>query len=435
MSYLTTLGHYDVVVIGGGQAGLAMSYHLKARNIQHVVLEKERIGRAWRTQRWDSFCLVTPNWQCQLPGFPYPGTDPHGFMLKDQIVDYVESYARMFGAPVWEGVGVSRLTRGDDERFYLETQKGELTAGAVVLAVGNYHQPNIPGAAGRLPKSIIQIHSSQYKNPSQLPAGGVLVAGSGQSGCQIAEDLHLAGRQVHLAVGSAPRCPRFYLGRDAVDWLADLGQYDLPVNEHPLREDVRKKGNHYLTGRDGGRDIDLRKFAMEGMKLYGRFIAVTNGRMVFAGDLAQNLDAADAVYNGICVLIDKHIAEQRIKAPAGRHYEPVWTPERLVLEADPICLGITSIVWSTGFRASYDWVELPVFDGAGYPLHERGVTEVPGLYVLGLPWLYTWGSGRFLGVGRDAAFLASRIEERKQAAATDRCSLGPVRPTAIATWF
>jgi len=435
MNYLTTLGHYDVVVIGGGQAGLAMSYHLKARNIHHLVLERERIGHAWRTQRWDSFCLVTPNWQCQLPGFPYSGADPHGFMLKDQIVRYIEAYARMFGAPVWEGVGVSRLTRGEDERFYLDTPKGELTADAVVLAVGNYHEPNIPRVAAGLPKSILQIHSSRYKNPDQLPAGDVLVVGSGQSGCQIAEDLHLAGRRVHLAVGSAPRCPRFYRGRDAVDWLADLGQYDLPVNEHPLREDVRKKANHYLTGRNGGRDIDLRTFAMEGMQLYGRFTAISDGRILFASDLTRNLDAADAVYNGICELIDKHIAENDIESPEGRHYEPVWAPERPILEIDPISLGIASIVWSTGFRANYDWVELPIFDSAGYPLQERGVTPAAGLYVVGLPWLYTWGSGRFLGVGRDAAFVANRIEERKQSAAMDRRHLGPAGPTAIATWF
>ncbi len=435
MNYLTTLGHYDVAVIGGGQAGLAMSYHLKARNIHHLVLEKERIGHAWRTQRWDSFCLVTPNWQCQLPGFPYPGEDPHGFMLKDEIVNYIEAYARMFRAPVWEGVGVSRLTRGEDEFFYIDTPKGELIADAVVLAVGNYHQPNIPRAAAGLPKSLFQIHSSQYKNPGQLPAGDVLVVGSGQSGCQIAEDLHLAQRRVHLAAGSAPRCPRFYRGRDAVDWLADLGQYDLPVNEHPLREEVRKKANHYLTGRDGGRDIDLRKLAIEGMQLYGRFTAVSDGRIFFGGDLTRNLDAADAVYNGICELVDKHIAEQGIEAPEGRHYEPAWAPEKPILEIDPIALGISSIVWGTGFRPNYDWVELPVFDAAGYPLQERGVTPAPDLYVIGLPWLYTWGSGRFLGVGRDAAFVANRIEERKQAAAMVRHHLGADSPSAIATWF
>ncbi len=435
MDYLTTLGHYPVAVIGGGQAGLAISYHLKARNIDHLVLEKERIGHAWRTQRWDSFCLVTPNWQCQLPGFPYPGDDPHGFMPKDDIVRYIEAYARMFAAPVREGVGVRRLTRGEDERFYLETSKGELTAGAVVLAVGNYHVPNIPRAAADLPETILQIHSSHYKNPDQLPAGAVLVVGSGQSGCQIAEDLHLAGRRVHLSAGSAPRCPRFYRGRDAVDWLADLGQYDLPVNEHPLGEEVRKKANHYLTGRGGGRDIDLRKFAAEGMQLYGRFTAICNGKIVFAPDLARNLDAADAVYNGICGLIDKHIAEQGIEAPAGRHYEPAWVPGTPILEADPISLGITSIVWSTGFRANYDWVELPVFDGAGYPVHERGVTPAGDLYVLGLPWLHTWGSGRFFSVGRDAAYIANRIEERRQSAALERWFLKPARPSAIATWF
>ena len=434
MNYLTTLGHYPVAVIGGGQAGLAISYHLKARNIVHVVLEKERIGHAWRTERWDSFCLVTPNWQCQLPGFPYAGSDPHGFMLKNEIVSYIESYASMFGAPVWEGTAVTRLSGGDDH-FHMETPKGELTADAVVLAVGNYHEPRTPEAGTNLPRSILQIHSSQYKNPGQLPDGEMLVVGSGQSGCQIAEDLHLAGRKVHLSVGSAPRCPRFYRGRDAVDWLADLGQYDLPVHDHPLGADVRKKANHYLTGRDRGRDIDLRKLALEGLQLYGRFQGLSDGRILFAGDLADNLDAADAVYNGICGLIDKHIAEEGIEAPAGQHYTPVWKPGSPVLDFDPVALGITSIIWSTGFRPNYDWVELPVFDAAGYPVHERGVTAVPGLYVVGLPWLYTWGSGRFFSVGRDAAYIAARIEERKLHAAMEKWSLGPVRQSAIASWF
>jgi putative flavoprotein involved in K+ transport len=409
MSAPSATTHLPVIIVGGGQAGLSMSYFLKAQGIAHVIFEKQRIAHAWATQRWDSFCLVTPNWQCKLPGYPYPGDDPHGFMLKDEIVRYVEDYAKRIEAPVREGVAVTRVAKTDAGLFAVETSSGAFTADAVVFAVSGYHVPTIPRIAERIAPSIRQIHSSAYRNPGQLPEGEVLVVGTGQSGCQIAEDLHLAGRRVHLVVGSAPRCPRVYRGRDAVDWLSDLGQYDLPVEKHPAGDGVRRKANHYLTGRDGGRDIDLRRFALEGMALYGRLETVENGVLQFRDDLAQNLDAADAVYNGICGLIDRHIAEQNIAAPEGAHYRPVWAPGAAPETLDPVAAGITSIVWSTGFRPDWSWVELPIFNGAGYPVHRRGVTALDGAYVLGLPWLHTWGSGRFVGVGRDAGFLAERI--------------------------
>lgn len=409
---LSTKSHYPVIVIGGGQAGLAMSYHLSRGGIDHVILEKNTIAHSWKTQRWDAFCLVTPNWQCQLPGFSYPGDNPKGFMLRDHIVDYVESYAKKITAPVREGVAVTRLKQEDNDRFLLETTSGDMSADNIVLAVSGYHIPNVPRIAERIDPSITQIHSSAYRNPGQLPDGDVLVVGSGQSGCQIAEDLHLSGRKVHLAVGSAPRCPRVYRGRDAVEWLDDLGQYDLPVDKHSMKEKVRKNANHYLTGRDGGRDIDLRRFALEGMKLYGRLKDVENGALKFGNDLITNLDNADRVYNGICGLIDDHIARESIDAVAGAHYEPVWHPSAVPTELDLANSNIRSIIWTTGFRSDWSWVELPMFDGAGYPTHKRGITSVDGAYVLGLPWLHTWGSGRFVGVGRDAEYVAEAIVQR-----------------------
>jgi putative flavoprotein involved in K+ transport len=396
-----------------------MSYCLTQAGIAHVVFEKRRIAHAWRSERWDSFCLVTPNWQCKLPGNPYSGPDPDGFMPRDEIVSYVESYAESFGAPVREGVGVTRLSRHGAHAFLVETAEESVTADAVVMAVGGYHTPNIPRSAERLPSSIKQVHSSGYRNAAQLPPGAVLVVGSGQSGCQIAEDLHLAGRRVHLVVGSAPRCPRVYRGRDAVDWLADLGQYDLPVDRHPKREAVRRQANHYLTGRDGGRDIDLRKFASEGMILHGRLADITDGTLRFGDDLAKNLDGADTVYNGICDLIDRHIADQNIAAPPPSRYTPVWHPENSIASLDPAAAGIGSVVWATGFRSNWSWVDVPIFDGNGYPTHRRGITAQPGLYVLGLPWLYTWGSGRFVGVGRDAEYLAHDIAARLGVAAAE----------------
>ncbi|HTW27214.1 MAG TPA: MSMEG_0569 family flavin-dependent oxidoreductase [Acetobacteraceae bacterium] len=416
--------HHPVVIVGGGQAGLSMSAFLRQRAISHVIFEKHRIAHAWRTQRWDSFCLVTPNWQCRLPGHPYRGEDPHGFMRRDEIVAYVEGFARAIEAPVREGVAVERIA-GDGGRFRIATSAGAVTADAVVLAISGYHTPRIPGAAERIAPAIRQLHSSSYRNPAQLPPGEVLVVGSGQSGCQIAEDLHLAGRRVHLVVGSAPRCPRLYRGRDAVDWLADLGQYDLPVEQHPEGEKVRRKANHYLTGRDGGRDIDLRRFALEGMQLYGRLTDILDGRLLLADDLAANLDAADRVYNGICELIDRHIAANGIDAPAEQHYRPVWQPDAPRRTLDLRAAGITGIVWATGFRSDWSFVDLPLLDEVGYPTHKRGVTGVDGVYVLGLPWLHTWGSGRFVGVGRDAEYLGTVIEARL------RADLAP-RPLAMA---
>ncbi len=234
-----------------------------------------------------------------------------------------------------------------------------------------------------------------------MPPGSVVVVGSGQSGAQIAEDLHLAGRNVHLVTGNAPRCARFYRGRDVVDWLTDIGQYEITVADEGMGH-KRQDTNHYLTGRDGGRDIDLRAFARDGMSLYGRLKDVANGRMMFEPNLEANLDGADRVYNGINALIDRYIADKGIEAPPGSVYEPVWTPHEEPEALDLVALGVGAIVWATGFTPDWSYVRLPIFDGSGYPVNRRGVTSVPGVFVLGLPWLWTWGSGRFLSVGRDA---------------------------------
>lgn len=415
--------HRPVIVIGGGQAGLAISHCLKAQGIDHLVFEKNRIGHEWRERRWDNFCLVTPNWQCRLPGFPYPGEDPHGFMKKDEIVAYIEAYAASFQPPVIEGVAVTSLRRGANGGFEVSTTLGEYSADQVVVAVGGYHRAVMPRLSERLPAGLTQIHSTDYRNAESLPPGEVLVVGSGQSGAQIAEDLHLAGRRVHLCVGSAPRTARFYRGRDVVDWLADMGYYDMPVHEHPLKERVRAKANHYVTGRDGGRDIDLRRFASEGMRLHGRLTGcdTATGTLQFAPDLARNLDEADRVSESIKDSIDKYIAERGIEAPAEARYVPVWQPPaEPVAELDLATSGISTVIWSNGFATDYRWIDLPVFDGRGYPSHRRGVTAQPGLYFLGLPWLYTWGSGRFSGVGADAEFLAGCIAVRRHEAGEGR---------------
>ncbi|WP_042263165.1 MSMEG_0569 family flavin-dependent oxidoreductase [Paraburkholderia heleia] len=401
--------HFSVAVVGGGQAGLSMSYYLKQRGIDHVVLEKRAVTHTWREQRWDAFSLVTPNWQCALPGYPYRGDEPHGFMKKDEIITWLDGFIRHVDAPVREGVAVTRVSKRPNGGFLMQTSHGALSADQVVIASGGYHTPIVPRMAERLPASIVQMQSSAYRNPAALPEGAVLVVGSGQSGAQIAEDLHLAGRKVVLAVGEAPRCARFYRGRDVVDWLADMKYYDMPVEEHPLREGVRDNTNHYVTGRDGGRDIDLRKFASEGMELYGVLEDFADGALRFKGNLRANLDSADETYNRINASIDRFIAHNGIEAPPGEPYRPVWTPPDERTSLDLAASGIGSIVWCIGFQPDFSWIDLPVFNGRGYPGHTRGVTAQEGLYFLGLPWLHTWGSGRFSGIARDAAWLADQI--------------------------
>ncbi|HEY6081645.1 MAG TPA: MSMEG_0569 family flavin-dependent oxidoreductase [Polyangiaceae bacterium] len=408
--------HFTVVVVGGGQAGLSMSYLLKQRGVSHVVLEGKQIAHAWRNERWDSFCLVTPNWQCRLPGHPYAGDDPQGFMGKDDIVAYVESYARRFELPVREGVWVKSVKRTDSlGAFEVETSAGSLTAEHVVIATGGYHRPRIPGYAKEL-SSLKQLHSSEYRNAAGLPEGEVLVVGTGQSGCQIAEDLHLLGRKVHLAVGSAPRCARRYRGRDVVEWLEDMGHYDKPIDQQANAEELRERANHYVTGRAGGHDLDLRRFALEGMKLYGPVTGVSGGELKFAPKLKQHLDHADDVYRSINRAIDDHIAARGVAAPVEAAYEAPWEPAE-----EPACLdwagqNITSVIWATGFHQDFTWVELPVFDARDRVEHHRGVTDVPGLFFLGLPWLHTWGSGRFSGVASDAEYLLEHITPSQLAA-------------------
>jgi putative flavoprotein involved in K+ transport len=406
-------GHFPVIVIGGGQAGLSVSYCLKEHGIDHRVLERSRVGSAWRDERWSSFCLVTPNWQCQLPGHPYAGPDPKGFMGREAIVEYIESYVASFQPPLSEGVEVTSLAPSRvGEGFGLETSSGFFTADHVVVATGAYHKPRVPAFARELPADILQLHSASYRHPDALPPGDVLVVGTGQSGCQIAEDLHLAGRRVHLCVGNAPRCARRYRGKDVVEWLHEMGYYDLPIDEHPNKEQVRDKTNHYVTGRDGGHDIDLRAFALQGMKLYGPLDSIRDGVARFAPGLKRHLDEADEVYRSINRSIDAFIAKSA--APCEGDWPPseyvaVWEPESETPSLDVRSAGIRSVVWCTGFDTDFSWVKAPVFDETGRVRHERGVTAVPGLYFIGLPWLFTWGSGRFSGVGRDARHIVARI--------------------------
>lgn len=397
--------HHSAIVIGAGQAGLSMSYCLSQQGIDNIILEKSsQIADNWRNQRWDTFCLVTPNWQCQLPGYPYQGDDPDGFMVKDEIVAYLEGYRAFFSPTIIFNSPVISLTK-NGELFTLVTVDAIYTADQVVIACGSYHEPRVPAMAKKMPAHIAHVHSSFYKNPDQLPPGDVMVVGTGQSGCQIAEDLHLAGRKVHLCVGPAPRVNRRYRGRDVVNWLDDMGYYNTTLETHPDGKNAVHSTNHYVTGRDGGRDLNLRIFAEQGMKLYGVLKDTDGKQLFFNDDLKQNLDYADQVAERIVKGIEDYIQRNNINAPADDNIRSSYLPE-LVTELEIESSGINSVVWSTGFNMRFEWINLPVFEDNGHPRQNRGVTDVDGLYFIGLNWMHTWGSGRFYQVGRDAEYLS-----------------------------
>jgi len=428
-----------VAVVGGGQAGLATSWHLTRAGVDHVVFEAQTIAHEWADTRWDNFTLVTPNWHCKLPGYAYSGDDPNGFMTRDQVVEWLAGYAPTFGPPVREHTRVTALTERDGGGFVLAVagQEGEeiWEADSVVIATGGYHTPVVPPWASAIDPAVTQLESARYKNAEQLPEGAVLVIGSGQSGAQIAEDLHLEGRQVHLAVGNAPRVARFYRGKDVMTWLAEMGLYDTPVQQYPGGLAAREKTNHYVTGRDGGRDIDLRQFATEGMRLYGVLDAGRGTHLTLRPTLTQSLDKADSVYNSICGDIDRYLEREGIHAPEGRRYEPVWHPASDPVDLDMAEAGITSIIWATGYRHDYRWVKAGVFDGTGHPTHTRGVTAIPGLYFLGLPWLHTWGSGRFHGIALDAEHIVSCIVGPESRSETRTKAHMPLDGAAVADWI
>ncbi|MDC9596127.1 MSMEG_0569 family flavin-dependent oxidoreductase [Xenorhabdus anantnagensis] len=417
---------YDVVIVGGGQAGLCISHYLQKAGINHVILEKEpELTHSWRRKRWDNFTLVTPNWQCLLPEHPYQGQDPDGFMTKHEIVEYLDAFIKKLNPPAILNIQVEHVRKVAAHKFVIKTNHGTTIAKQLVVAAGGYHTPIYPKLSDTLPEHIKVMHSEEYLNADQLPEGAVLVVGSGQSGAQIAEDLHLTGKKVYLSTGDAPRCARFYRGKDVVNWLFGMGYYETTVKDHRYSEEVRNSTNHYVTGRDGGHDIDLRKFALEGMQLFGRFDDFKDGQLWFRPDLSENLNRADATYNRINASIDEYLDKNNIatKEPASL-YQPVWCPEQEITHIDLAKENITSVIWCIGFRPDYSWIDLDIFQANGYPSHDRGITIDPDVTFIGLPWLYTWGSGRFLGIDQDAAYVVQHIEQQIRGNADNLASCG-----------
>jgi putative flavoprotein involved in K+ transport len=410
---------HHTLVIGGGQAGLATSYWLTQAGIQHLVLERqERLGGSWH-DRWDSFCLVAPNYTLLLPGMPYAGPDPDGFMPRDEVVRYVQEYAREVRAPLRLGTPVDRLIAADG-RF--EARSGETTfvARNVVLATGPYQRPSIPATSHRLASRVQQIHSHHYRRPAQLADGGVLVVGSGQSGTQIAEELHLAGREVHLAVSTCPSAPRHYRGRDVIWWLLQWFLHGREVGvPFPTVDDLPSPAARFgcfphLSGKDGGHDISLRRMAREGVRLHGRLESASGVCVRFSDDLAERLAAVDKGFDEeLRPGFDAFIAAAGIDAPPDDRPPPDDFVPPTSTELDLDAAGIGAVVWATGYELDFGWVDLPVMDEWGYPRHTRGVTEYPGLYAVGLPWLYSEPSSVFAGVGADAEHVVAHIARRQ----------------------
>lgn len=400
----------DVVIVGGGQAGLSASACLSRHDIDHVVLERDDIGASWRHQRWDSFCLVTPNWTVRLPGQAY--TDPDGFMSGSAFVGFLEDYSRRFAVPLRRPVEAMRATP-KGQGWTVETSDGAIGCRALIVATSNYQTPALPDSASRLDPNILSLSAADYRSPETLPPGRVLVVGSAQSGGQITEDLLLAAREVILSVSRAGRVPRRYRGRDAIDWQNRIGFLDRPA---AALDDPRQRfgGEPHMTGRDGGHTVSLQGFHAQGVRLVGRTEGVDGATAHLRTDLRENIRAADRFSIDFCGEVDRFVERTGLAAPepeAEAMHAPVATPDRFA-EPDRLDLAaerVSTVIWATGFRFDYSWIDADVFDRFGYPVTKRGETAAPGLYFLGLNYLHSRKSGIIYGVGEDAAHVAGRI--------------------------
>lgn len=400
--------HIDTIIIGGGQCGLSISYYLKEHNREHVIFEKaHQPASAWRNH-WDSFTLVTPNWMVNLPGAEYQGDHPDAFMDRTQVIAYFESYIKRFNLPVRYGIKVLSV-EPCDAGYWVKTDQGDFTCANLVIAIGFYQQPKTPPFSENVSANIHQIHSDHYKNPQALPEGGVLVVGSAQSGSQIAEELNESGRQVYLSVSTAGRFPRRYRGLDAEVWMKKLGYFERTVDQLSPNE-ARFASSAHGTGKNGGHTINLHQFAKDGIILLGHLKNVAQDRAFLASDLKESLVKADQFEVEFVKSIDAYIEENGLDLP------PEILPDlkdgfdvEEIRELDLQAAGIRNIVWATGYAWDYSWVKMPIMDKDGLPLHNRGVTPSPGLYVIGMPFLHSGKSGLIYGAAEDAAYIASNI--------------------------
>lgn len=409
--------HVETAIIGGGHAGLTMSYSLSQLGLEHVILERGQVGERWRRERWDSFHFQFPNWTIELPGYKYQSDNPEAFAPGREIVQFIQDYAIFIKAPTRCGVEVTSLEQTSNSgRYLLTTNNGTIEAVNVVIATGPYQRAAIPAMSSDVPKDIFQVHSSAYRNSNQLPPGSVLVVGSGASGCQIADDLQQSGRQVYLSVGRHNRTPRRYRGKDFAYWGAALKRPEQIVDMVPLN--LRKGAEVLLTGVNGGYDVDLRSMAARGIVLLSHLQGIREGNLLSADDLGQQLAKGDESFENFKKAVDEYVTKSGLEAPKDQ--ESVISPNITEEISTPIShlnlkdAGVGAIVWASGFRYDFDWVKLPIFDDGGEPVHRRGVTQLPGIYFLGLRWLYKRKSAFLLRAGpaEDAAYLAEQIIAR-----------------------
>jgi putative flavoprotein involved in K+ transport len=403
---------HDTVVIGGGQAGLAMSYHLRERRREHVLLERKRVAERWHSERWNSLHFQVPNWGVRLPGFAYQGNHPDAFAHYSEITKFIEDYARFIDAPVRRGAEVVSLREEpDSDGFLIETNDTVITASRVVVATGPFQRPSVPACSTALPSHIFQVHASRYLSPDQLPDGAVLVVGSGGSGCQIAEELYQRGRTVYLCVSRHRRVPRRYRGRDLVWWSLATGRMDTRIDSFPGRKIPPPP---VMTGVNGGHDIDVRRFAVDGVVVLGRLNGVAEGKLSLGDNAEEILAEADKAYMDFRSAADDYARTANIDAPEEEHMNPApdAQPLRSVSMLDLKAANITSVVWATGYEFDFEWLKVSVLNERGAPEQERGVTDCANLYFLGLHWMHVYKSGFLFGVGDDAAYLADHITAR-----------------------
>ena len=401
----------DVVVIGGGQAGLAMSRCLTDRSIDHVVLERAEVANSWTNERWDSLRTLTPNWMSRLPGFSYPGDDPDGYMTALDVAALLDTYRRSFDAPVRTGVEVTRIRSVEHDGHVVESSDGPWNTRAVVMATGACSTPRIPEVATDMPDHVDQLTPIAYRNPAQVDDGGVLVVGASASGLQIADELSRAGREVMLAVGDHVRLPRTYRGMDIHWWMDTIGQLDERYDEVEDLARARRLPSLQLVGSPERRDLDLNAVAANGVSLAGRLVGRSGSRAQFSGSFANMCMSADLKQQRLLDRLDEYASTHGLDDEVGEPTRPAPTTVGVpMLDLD--LRSISTIVWATGFRPSYPWLDPALLDGRGRLVHDGGVLDVPGLYVLGLPFLRRRKSSFIDGVGPDAQELAEHLVAR-----------------------
>ncbi len=414
---------FDVVVVGAGSAGLGIGYHLGKAGLKFLIVERGEIAETWRSQRWDTFALNTPNWMNGLPGSPYDGADPDGFYVRDELVASCKQHAADHDLPVRLGTTVERVAPGpDSHRFVVEIvdrsgSRESLRASNVVVASGMMESPKIPAIATRFPDSIMQIHAADYRSPGSLPEGAVVVIGSGQSGCQIAEDLVAAGRTVYLCTSRVARLPRRYRGRDGTEWMTVLGLFDTQVGDLPDPA-MRFAAQPQVSGVGRrGRTVSLQAMHRRGVHLMGRLDDVAEGVLRTNDGLAEHIAYADDFSTNFKREIDAFIDAEGLEATAPTD-DPLDAPAGPevagggLVSLDLEAAGVSTVIWCTGFTAHFDWLHLPVTDDRGTPVQVRGVSPVPGIYFLGFPWLHTRKSGIIFGIDEDARYIAEAITSR-----------------------